>query len=52
METESKNYKSIKEYYDNGVWSINRVWNVVGKRMGITEEEYKKITGLEYPNVE
>lgn len=37
----------IKYYYDNGLWSIDRVWNVVGK--AITEDEYFEITGIEYP---
>lgn len=38
----------IKEYYDKGLWNIDRVWNVVGK--AITEEEYTQITGFIYPN--
>lgn len=41
-------YDKIKYYYDNGLWSIDRVYNVVGK--AITEEEYFEITGFEYPN--
>ena len=40
--------EKIKYYYDNGLWTIARVWNVVGK--AITEEEYYLITGFEYPN--
>lgn len=40
-------FEKIKYYYDNGLWNLQRVWNVVGK--AITEEEYKEITGLEYP---
>lgn len=40
-------FKKIKDYYDNGLWSIQRVWNVVGK--AITEEEYQQITGFIYP---
>lgn len=40
----------IKGYYDSGLWSIGRVWNVVGK--AITQEEYELITGLVYPNKE
>lgn len=39
--------EKVKYYYDNGLWSLQRVWNVVGK--AITEEEYKVITGFEYP---
>lgn len=48
----SKNFTKIKNYYENGMWSIDRVWNVVGKKLGITEEEYKEITGFDYPNKE
>ena len=48
----SKNYTKIKNYYESGLWSIDRVWNVVGKKLGITEEEYKKITGFTYPDKE
>ena len=44
----SVKYEMVKGYYDNKLWDINRVWNVVGK--AITEEEYKLITGLDYPN--
>jgi hypothetical protein len=40
-------YDKIKYYYDNGLWDIQRVWNVVGK--AITEDEYFDITGLVYP---
>ena len=45
----SKNYTKIKNYYESGLWSIDRVWNVVGKKLGITEDEYKEITGFTYP---
>ena len=41
-------YDKIKYYYDTGLWSIDRVWNVVGKEL--TEAEYKAITGLDYPD--
>lgn len=40
-------YDKVKDYYDNGLWSIKRVWNVVGK--AITESEYQQITGYIYP---
>ena len=43
-------FEKIKYYYINGLWTINRVWNVVGK--AITEEEYKEITGFTYPEKE
>ena len=39
----------IQDYYDNNQWSIDRVWNVVGKATGITEQEYEEITGFVYP---
>ena len=41
-------FDKIKYYYDNGFWSIDRVWNVVGK--AINEAEYQEITGFVYPN--
>lgn len=40
-------FDKIKYYYDNGLWSIDRIWNVVGKIL--TEEEYQSITGFTYP---
>ena len=40
-------FDKIKYYYDNGLWNIQRVWNVVGK--AITEQEYENITGFVYP---
>lgn len=39
-------FKKIKQYYDDGLWSLQRVYNVVGK--AITEQEYEEITGEEY----
>ncbi len=36
----------VKMYYDKGLWSKERVYNVVGKV--ITAEEYEEITGQEY----
>ena len=41
-------FDKIKYYYDNGLWNIQRVWNVVGK--AITEQEYENITGFIYPH--
>lgn len=41
----SKNFEKIKHYYDTGLWSIERVRAVVGKRLGITAEEFTEITG-------
>lgn len=40
-------FDKIKYYYNNKLWDINRVWNVVDK--ALTEEEYKQITGFTYP---
>lgn len=45
----SKNFEKIKGYHDSGLWSVDRVWMVVGKTTGITEEEYQEITGFVYP---
>lgn len=41
-------FEKIKHYYDDGLWSIDRVWNVVGK--AISAEEYFEITWFVYPN--
>lgn len=41
--------EQIKNWYNTGRWSLDRVYNVVGKPSGITEEEYREITGLKYP---
>ena len=43
----SKMYEKIKEYYNTGLWSEERVRNMVIKGI-ITEEEYKSIIGKEY----
>ena len=42
-------FDKIKGYYNNKLWDIQRVKNVVGK--AITEEEYFEITGLVYPSI-
>ena len=39
-------FDQIKNFYKDGLWSIQRVKNAVGKL--ITEDEYKEITGEEY----
>lgn len=44
----SKNFEKIKNYYDTGLWSKERVYNVVGKKTGITADEYEEITGEPY----
>ena len=43
----SKMYEKIKEYYNTGLWSEERVRNMVVKGI-ITEEEYASIIGKEY----
>lgn len=43
----SKMYEKIKEYYDSGLWSEERVRNMVIKGV-ITEEEFYEITGEFY----
>lgn len=40
----SKKYEKVKNYFDNGLWSVSRVANAVTKGW-ITIEEYEKITG-------
>ena len=40
-------FDKIKEWYIQGLWSLERVWNAVGKV--ITAEEYFLITGFVYP---
>lgn len=42
----SKNFEKVKNYYDRGLWSEQRVHDAVGK--WITEEEYTEITGKTY----
>ena len=39
-------FDRLKMYYDKGLWSKERVYNVVGKV--ITAEEYEEITGEPY----
>ena len=39
-------FDRVKMYYDKGLWSKERVYNVVGKV--ITVEEYEEITGEPY----
>lgn len=44
----SKNYEKILNYYQAGLWTKEQVYNVVGKKNGITEEEYREIVGEDY----
>lgn len=41
-------FDKIKFYYDNGLWSKQKVYNVVGKVL--TAAEYQTITGEAYDN--
>ena len=43
-------FEKIKHYFDVGLWSIDRMVNVVGK--ALTEKEYEEITGFKFPNKE
>lgn len=43
----SKMYEKVKSYYDTGLWSEERVRNMVIKGI-ITEEEFYEITGEFY----
>ena len=42
----SDKFALVKDYYDRGLWSKQRVYNAVGK--WITTEEYELITGEIY----
>ena len=42
----SENYQKVKDYYDDGRWTIERVRKAVGR--WITAEEYEEITGEPY----
>ena len=43
----SKKFKTVKNFYDRGLWSQERVRNAVIKSW-ITADEYKEITGEDY----
>lgn len=42
----SANYEKVKDYYEKGLWSLDRVKKAVDR--WITPEEFKQITGIEY----
>lgn len=42
----SKNFEKVAGYYNNALWSKQRVYNAVDN--WITREEYKEITGEDY----
>ena len=43
----SKKYDLVKDYYDQGFWSIKKVRNAV-KCGWITPEEFEEISGEQY----
>lgn len=43
----SKKFQTVKNYFDKGLWNIDRVKNAVVKNW-ITAEEFKEITGEDY----
>ena len=44
----SDKFEKVKSYYDKGFWKEYQVRNAVAKEW-ITPEEYKEITGNDYP---
>ena len=47
----SKNFATEKKFFDNGLWSQQRVYNAVSNPASspwITAEEYEEITGEAY----
>ena len=40
----SRNYQKFKEYYEKGFISDAMLQNLIGKKFGITQEEYDEIT--------
>lgn len=45
----SKRFNIVRQYYESGLWKINRVRNAVVKGW-ITTGEYEEITGERYDN--
>ena len=43
------NFEMVKNNYEKGLWNIQLV-KIAVKKGVITTEEYKIITGFEYPN--
>lgn len=44
----SKNFEKILQYYQTQLWTKEQVYNVVGKKNGISPAEYEEITGEPY----
>ena len=40
-------YEKVKNFYNNGLWTLKMVKNAVIKKW-ITEKEFKEITGEDY----
>lgn len=40
----SKNYQKFKDYFEKGFISDSMLQNLIGKKFGITQEEYDEIT--------
>lgn len=47
MSEHSEKFYDVKTYYDTGAWKKKAVKNAV-RRLWITPEEYKEITGEDY----
>ena len=47
MNEHSEKFNMVKHFYKLKVWKLDRVRNAVVMN-GITEEEYKEITGQDY----
>ncbi len=43
----SKHFEKVKDYYDRGLWSVEKVRQAVIMKW-ITEEEFELIVGYEY----
>ncbi len=43
----SKHFEKVKDYYDRGLWSVEKVRQAVVMKW-ITEEEFELIVGYEY----
>lgn len=43
----TKKYKTVKDFFDRGLWKINRVRDAV-KMAWITAEEFRDITGEDF----
>lgn len=46
----SEHYEQVKQYYDSGLWSADRVYNAIGR--WITAGEFLGITGIPPENYE